>query len=88
MNLEALVLIKGAWFLVISFLLLWLEIFFARVNIIFPAAFIVCFYLGVSYNIRVGLICGLILAVTSEIIFGRQMTILPLFAMLIAFHYA
>jgi hypothetical protein len=82
------VIIKYSWFLVISFLLLWFELLFAKVNIIFPAAFVVCFYLGVAYNIRVGLTCGLILAVISEIIFARRMTILPLFVLLIAFNYA
>ena len=80
--------VKFFWFLVISFMLLFMELLFSSVNIIFPAAFIACFYLGVAYNIHVGLICGLMLAVVSEIIFGRTMTILPLFIILVFFHYA
>ena len=79
--------IRLCWIICLAFALLVLEILLAKLSVIFPAPFILCFYLGVVYNIRLGLIAGLILTVLSEIFFARTITIMPLFILMIFFNH-
>lgn len=71
------------WAFVLSFALLCTELLLAKGQLIFPAGCFLCFYFGISHSIRTGMICGIIVSMSSEIIFARSSTNLPLFLVML-----
>ena len=71
--------LRVCWLLLICFLLLQLELLLAWHGVLFPAALFAGFYIGLAFNARRGLVCGMAVAVCVEVMLYRQATCLPLF---------
>ncbi len=69
---------RFCWLILTVFLIVLMEIMASNLGIFFAGPFFLCFYLTVSHGWRHGLMCGAVVCVVSEIVLGRQMTILPL----------
>ncbi len=66
------------WLFLICFVLLVLEFLLSTWSVIFPTAIFAAFYIGLAFGPRRGMLCGAMVGVVSEVMFARQITVLPL----------
>jgi hypothetical protein len=77
--------IRLCWFVIVVAATVVVEILLGRVGAVFAGPFFLCFYLVVTFDWRVGLICGATGCVLSEVLLGRTFTALPLLLLLVPF---
>jgi hypothetical protein len=78
------------WIFAVTFVIVLLEVFASRWELLFPGALFACFYVVVSHGRFAGLIAGALAVTAVEILLVREMTLLPLipFEVLGAYHWA
>lgn len=72
------------WAFALSFSLLCTELLLAKGQLLFPAGLFLCFYLGTSHSIRLGMVAGILTSMSAEVVLARSSTNLPIFILMAA----
>ncbi len=73
------------WIFVVSVTIVFMELAWSDLGVIFPGALFLCFYFTVAYGAMSGLISGAFVCIAIEFFFNRNTTALPLLVLLVLY---